>query len=352
MIELLVGVAISVILITVMLAVTTQVTSTVRSVDSKIDAFQSAQAGFDLMTRKLSDATLNTYYDYDSETAPTTYLRRSDLHFLIEQNANLSAVFLNSAGTAAANANSGQSIFFQAPAGYSNATAYANTPGLLNACGYFIQFGPSSAYWPNIFTAGTQTVHNRYRLMQAVQPTESNDIYGDPELTTPEGGSGANATFPPTPWFSSLGTVAVPIAENVIALIIWPQSPANVDASGNPVAVSPDYQYSSRQGWPTPALTTSSVAIQAEQLPQILQITLVAIDAASATRLDTGSATPPSVIENALKGGTSGLFKTATATQYASDLASLESALAAAKIHYQVLTTSITLRESKWSNGQ
>jgi uncharacterized protein (TIGR02599 family) len=87
-------------------------------------------------------------------------------------------------------------------------------------------------------------------------------------------------------------------------------------------------------------------------LPQILQITLVAIDAASATRLDTGSATPPPVIENALKGGTSGLFKTATAAQYAADLASLESALAAAKIHYQVLTTSITLRESKWSNGQ
>jgi uncharacterized protein (TIGR02599 family) len=87
-------------------------------------------------------------------------------------------------------------------------------------------------------------------------------------------------------------------------------------------------------------------------LPQILQITLVAIDAASATRLDTGSSTPPAVIENALKIGSPSPFTVASTAQYSLDLAALESALAAAKIHYEVLTTSITLRESKWSNGQ
>jgi uncharacterized protein (TIGR02599 family) len=346
LVELLVGMAISVILITVMLAVMTQISSSVRTADSKIDSFRSAQSGFDLMTQRLSDATLNTYYDYDSETAPTTYMRRSDLHFLIEQNANLTTLFPS------ANAHSGQSVFFQASTGYSNSSTYSNTPGLLNACGYFIQYGPNSAYWPSIFSTANQTVRYRYRLMQAIQATEYNNIFADQEGATPEGGSAGNATFPATPWFASLSPLSVPIAENVIALIIWPQSPSAQNDASAAVTVSSDYQYSSRQGWPTSSLTTSPYAIQAEQLPQILQITLVAIDAASATRLDTGSATPPTVIENALKGSSPPAFTVATAAQYASDLTALENALAAAKIHYEVLTASITLRESKWSNGQ
>ncbi len=336
MVELMVGIVISIILIGVLLAAMTQLSTTVRTVDSKIDAFQGAEAAFDLMTQTLSDATLNTYYDYDSSSAPTTYLRRSDLHFLVEQNSNLTTAFPNS------NANSGQSAFFQSPVGYSNNSTYAHTPGLLNACGYFIQFGPDSASWPTIFTAGSRTIHYRYRLMQAVQSTEFNGIFGDLESTTAEGGSG---TFPTTPWFKSLGSVALPIAENVIALVIWPQSPAVTSASG----VSTDYQYSSRQGLPTP-----SNSLQSEQLPQILQVTIVAIDNASALRLDTGSPSPPTVIENALKGGSTGtgLFKTASTTQYTADLASLEQALGTAHIQYQVLATSVTLRESKWSNGQ
>jgi uncharacterized protein (TIGR02599 family) len=189
LVELLVGMTISVILIIIMLAVMTQMSSSVRTADSKIDAFRSAQAGFDLMTQKLSDATLNTYYDYDSQVAPTTYLRRSDLHFLIEQNANLTTVFPS------ANAHSGQSVFFQAPTGYSNSSTYANTPGLLNACGYFIQYGPNSGYWPSIFTTSNQTAHYRYRLMQSIQATEFNSIFVDQEGTSPEGGSAANATF-------------------------------------------------------------------------------------------------------------------------------------------------------------
>ena len=210
----------------------------------------------------------------------------------------------------------------------------------MNACGYFIQFGPDNASWPTIFTAGSRTIHYRYRLMQAVQSTEFNGIFGDLESTTAEGGGG---TFPATPWFKSLSSVALPIAENVIALVVWPQSPAVTSTNG----VSTDYQYSSRQGLPTP-----SNALQSEQLPQILQVTLVAIDNASAMRLDTGSATPPTVIENALKGSGTGLFKTASTTQYTADLASLEQALSTAHIQYQVLATSVTLRESKWSNGQ
>ena len=336
LVELLVGLAVSVILVGLTLSVFSHVSSTVRNADSSIDAFQSAEAGFDIMTQKLSDATLNTYYDYYPPSAPTNYIRRSDLHFLVVQNSLLT--------TGSANPNSGESVFFQVPGGYSNNSAYANTQGLLNACGYFVEFGPNNAYWPSIFTSGTFPVHYRYRLMQAIQPTEFNGIYGDVEGNLPE----TNPTWiKPLVALPSAGAsqtngvapVALPIAENVIALVILPQSPALVSGS----AISTDYQYNSRQGFPP--LTP----VQSEQLPQILQLTMVAIDPASATRLDTGSSTPPAVIEDALKNGS--LPKFTVVSQYAADLASLQAALVAAHINYHVLSTSVTLRESKWSNG-
>jgi uncharacterized protein (TIGR02599 family) len=329
LIELLVGMVVALIIIAVMLAVFSEASITVRTANGKMDAFASAQAGFDIMTQRLSDATLNTYYDYDNAVTPTTYLRHSDLHFFVGSNANTFVKAL----TPASNPNSGHSIYFQAPEGYSNGSStYANTPGLLNACGYFVQFGPETSYWPTLFTAATFTPRYRYRLMQAIQSTEYNGIYADKEGNTAE-------TSPS--WVTPLNTTALPIAENVIALIIWPRQDPVADPAGT--NISPTYEYNSRQGFPyVPPSPPTPAALQSEQLPQILQVTMVAIDETSAIRLQSGT-TPPSVIENALQN------KFTNVTQYAADIQSLESALIAAHIQYQVFTTSIAMRESKWS---
>ncbi|MBE7157257.1 MAG: hypothetical protein INR62_02255 [Rhodospirillales bacterium] len=319
MVELLVGMLVAVIFIGLMIGVTSQISSVVRNTNSKLDAFQGAQAAFDLMTQKLADATLNTYYDYDSSTAPTKYLRRSDLHFLVSQNSAINARF------PAAHPGSGQSIFCQVPAAYSNSATYANAQGVLNACGYFVQFGSDKNYRPNAITTGTE--HFRYQLMQSVQPTESNGIYADFEGTTAEDGTTCQ-------WILPLRTGALPIATNVIALIVWPRlSPTDTST-----AISTDYQYNSRQGLPSP-----QNALQSEQLPPILQISLVAIDAASAQRLENG-ATPPADIEAALAG------KFVDTSNYNADLDSLTRTLTGKHVRYQVLTASITLRESKWSS--
>ena len=336
LVELLVGMTISVILVGLMVGVVNQIGKTVTNASSKMAAFETAQAGFDIMTQKLSDATLNTYYGYDSDTAPTTYIRKSDLHFYIAQNADLNSSPINSP----ANANSGHSIYFQAPEGYSNtSTVYANTPGLLNACGYFVEFGPDSTYRPALFT--TNPVRYRYRLMQAIQSTENNIIYSDKE--------GASAEAPPwasnaNPWIVPLNNLALPIADNVIALIIL--NPA-LDTAGN--LVSPAYTYNSRQGIPLPLPApspASGIYLQSEQMPPVLQVSMVAIDETSALRLDTGNGTAPNAIESALQG------KFTDAAKYSTDLSALEAALIANRIHYQILTTSVTLRESKWSSGQ
>lgn len=348
LVELLVAMVVALIMIAIMFAVFNQASITVRTAGSIMDAYQSAQAGFDIMTQRLSDATLNTYYDYDSATAPTTYLRHSDLHFYIGKNNNTYVSTLSPA----ANANSGFSIYFQAPEGYSNGTGtYSNTPGLLNACGYFIEFGPETSYWPSLFTSGTFKPRYRYRLMQAIQSTEYNGIYADTETLTPWPASST------TTWVTPLNNTALPIAENVILLIAWPREDPSVDSTGT--FVSPDYQYNSRQGYPPTAAAGTSAALQSEQLPPILQITMVAIDETSAIRLQNGT-TPPAAIEAALTGGTEGaapsngpgLFTTASTTQYAADLATLEGLLISARIRYQLFTTSVTLRESKWSSGQ
>ena len=327
LVEMLVAVAVSAILLGLVLSITNQVSATVGTVTGKMDAFQSGQAGFDIMTQKLADATLNTYYDYATSSGiPTAYIRKSDLHFYIAQNTNVAG--------SPANPNSGHSIYFQAPEGYSNtSTTYANTPGLLNACGYFVEFGPDNTYRPTLFSSSS--AKNRYRLMQAIQSTENNGIYSDKEGTTAE-------TAPV--WINSLNSLALPIAENIIALIIQNPSVYTL-TSGSSSPVSPDYQYNSRQGIPPPVSGTNT-ALQSEQMPPVLEITMVAIDGPSAIRLDDGSGNPPAIIENALKN------KFALAANYSADLSALESALAANHIHYQILSTSVTLRESKWSSGQ
>jgi uncharacterized protein (TIGR02599 family) len=72
-------------------------------------------------------------------------------------------------------------------------------------------------------------------------------------------------------------------------------------------------------------------------------VTLVLIDEASAARMDTYGSTQPAVIQTNL----AGKFK--DVTQYQSDLDQLTAALAAHHINYQVLNTSVAIRESEWS---
>ncbi len=344
LVELLVAMVVSLILVVMLVGVVDQINKTVSNTSLRMDAFQSAQSGFDIMTQKLANATLNTYYGYDSPSAPTVYIRLSDLHFYVAQNSDLTGSPINST----ANANSGHSIYFQAPEGYSNTSAtYANTPGLLNACGYFVAFGSDKSYRPMLF--GSSRPKYRYRLMQAIQSTENNGIYADQEILpstqTPPPPSPPEAPpwiGHPNPWFVPLNASALPIADNVIALIVFNPS---LDPAGN--LISADYRYNSRQGIPPPPLASSpDTALQSEQMPPVLQVSMVTIDEPSALRLDDGTGAAPAIIENALKG------KFTVASSYAKDLSDLETTLAANHIHYQTLATSITLRESKWSSGQ
>jgi len=303
-----------------------------RQANASIETFQSARAAFDVLTARLSRATLNTYWDYydaansafrlaanPAAFVPARYGRYSDLDFRCGPAADL----LTSLPAGLARTST-QAVFFVAPTGYATNPAHQGVAGLLGASGYFVVFGNDDASRPGFLEIPSRW---RWRLMEVTAPVEQLQVY-------------ANATG--STWFTdpvSQGEVRT-VAENVIALIVWPRRAPQDDPDGN--QLSPDYAYNSRttQAW---SGTPPRQPVQAHQLPPILQITLVAIDESAARRMENGSQ-PPAAITNALDG----LFDGSVA-KYGDDLQTLESRLSEQRINHRVFSTTVTLRESKWS---
>jgi len=310
-IELLVATAILSMVLVVVVSVIGQASTVWRKSTDKIEAFQGARMAFDLLTRNLSQATLNTYLDFDDPFIPTKYLRKAELKFVSRPT--------SSPGTAG----TGQSVFFQAPASFtSDASRYGNLESLLNTCGYYVEFGSDAATKPTFVSSPDKY---RYRLMQLLIPTEDNKVY----TTAGQG------------WITDAGASVQPVADNIIALIIRPQDPGMATASIPGVTapnLTTDYTYDTAQTF------SGAQPLTSNQLPPVLQVTMVAIDETSAKRLES-STSEPSVVRGALTG------KFTNPAQYAEDLKSLETALNSATppISYRIFTSAVPIRESKWS---
>ena len=335
LVELLVASSVLVLLLGLLMSATDSASSTVSYATKKIEAFASTRGVFDIVTQKLSIATLNTYWDYydgngnrrtstNSDTfVPKTYGRASDLQFLVRQNTQ--------------NGNYGQEVFFQTPEAFSASADYQSTQGLLNACGFFVRYGSNSSFRPNIMSqaSASTSLRWRYRLMQALEPTEKFSVF-------------QSAPSDNTAWADSIGNndqtdpsdsskpLVKPLGDNIIALIVWPRLSAGENPDGT--TLTTDYTYDSQK---SPA--GASKPITFNQLPPTVQITMVIIDEASASRIDTHSSVAPTAIEDALKD------KFRKVNQYQQDLNDLESALVDKHINYQILNTSVVLLESKWS---
>jgi uncharacterized protein (TIGR02599 family) len=307
-IELLTAIAVFSIILVIVVSITGQASNLWRNSTNKIEAFQSARTGFDLITRNLSQATLNTYLNYDNSTNPQYYLRVSELAYV-----NGPAGVGNMPGTAGC----GEAVFFQAPLGYATNTAFdGELDSLMNTCGYFVSFNTNNTIPAHV--SATQN-HYRYRLMQLLVPSENNTIY------VSSGNIG---------WFTNFISQAQPVADNVITLLVRPQDPAII-----PSDITTNYVYDS-----TTNATTTPQPSTANQLPPFLQVTMVAIDEASAARLDNGS-TSPAVINSALTTG--GRFT--NTGNYNRDMSGLEADLNQAHIRYTVFSSAVPIRESKWT---
>jgi uncharacterized protein (TIGR02599 family) len=283
-----------------------------------IDPFAEAQDAFETVARNLASATLEPYVDYADNTGafrtsaafvPNHTARRSDLDFVCGPSAGTGGLLASSGRTT-----TGSSVFFLEPKGYTQTDAHAGMEHLLNAVGYFVEFGDDDTA-PAFVLA--QSHSWRWRLKQIVQPSESLQIF---------------ATTTSSAWIQNLvptGSAIPVLAENVVSLIVLPERAA----SDSGAALAPAFSYDSRD---------ASNRLTLHQLPPRLRIVLVAIDAASASLLATknGSSAPQLISPT--------LFQ--QAAQLDTDLATLDDSLTAQKIRHRIFQREILLPSSNWSD--
>jgi uncharacterized protein (TIGR02599 family) len=366
LIEILVAAAVTVILVGILLSISTLTGNVVKQASSTLTSFSTARTAFDAMTQKLSQATLNTYLDYydasgnqrsthlstnsGSAFVAVSYGRASDLQFYIRQNLM---------------GHCGQEIYFAAPEAYAVPDAdrlqIQSVQGLLNSCGYYVSYGDSALFQPTAITAHRY----RYRLMQAMEPTESFSVFSGtstPYFVGPSGGPDSAS------WIQNIRNTAsgplngsldvTPLADNVIALIVWPRLSYQDDPAGT--SLSTDYTYDSQNPINVQPQQQGAFWVQgatADQLPPTVEVTMVVVDEPTVVRMygavglpnPTASASPPN-LEEALTVGSSGVpFK--NVRQYQADISSIATTLAAAHANYQIFDATVALRESKWSQA-
>ncbi|HEY0256386.1 MAG TPA: Verru_Chthon cassette protein C [Candidatus Methylacidiphilales bacterium] len=355
LVEMLVATAILVIIVGILFGMTQEMSKVWTSSAGKIEAFRTSRGAFDALTRTLSQATLNTYYDYFDSSGvsasspgfngrPFSYGRQSDLQFVSGQG-NLLLTGLTGYNVVS------HAVFFTAPLGMTTTSNYVSLNTLLNACGFYVVYGPDSVR-PNFLPA---TPRYRYRLMQFVQASDALSIYvagnkGTPQWYLPP----VQADFGGTPATSNFV-----LAENVIALILLPKLAAQDEiwaetnysiSSPLGTALAPNYSYDSSKVGQGGAVNPSTGQSQApmlnslNQLPPVIQVTMVTLDESSAVKLGNTTAAP-----NARLGLTTSLFT--QAQNYKADLKSLTDTLSAGHLNYRVFQTDVALRAAKWSSS-
>lgn len=346
-IELLVTMAVLSILVLVLTTVTDSSFKLWRSTQASISMFGAARNAYDIMGRRLAQATTNTYLDYydaswnrrdpNSVTfVPAKYGRASDLHFLCGTASTLLG------GNATATTHPGHGVFFFAPLGFTDGDAsYADLPNLLNPMGYYVEFGSDQTLRPPLLAP--LSVKHRFRLIENIQPTQQ--FTGYPQFTDIDPANDFN-------WLRT-GLAAStagknPLADNIIALIIRPEM-AEQDArgvfgsSGQAWNLTSNYQYDSRSGASRPAVTVADPrALQFAQLPPMLRVVMVAVDENAVRRL-TGAATSP---PTALQLNASWFTNPANLNQ---DLAALSTQLVNADVPFRIFNQVIPLRGAKFS---
>ncbi|MEM6886072.1 MAG: Verru_Chthon cassette protein C [Verrucomicrobiota bacterium] len=340
LIEIMASVAILSILMVILLQITDSTQKTWSRTKAKVSQFKEARNAFESINRNLRQATLNTYWDYQRDSAgnPQSYVRTSELRF-IAGNVDTLGLPQNTYTHA---------LFFQAPFGYA-----PNTPelkNLLNTRGYYIELTDGTDNLPN-FIASSAPQRWRLRLMEMVEPAGDLTLY---DYT----GNGNATTYTGQEWYTNpLGTNTYNhvLAENIIALIVRPKNNsegtyinATNDVRNAVQNIAPDYFYDSSGSIGNTTLSS----VQTAQLPPVVQVVVVAIDEASARRLTQAQMT-------ALADDAHDLFSDRSENMEAnlkldsdrSATASLENIMAnhTPPISYRVYSSNVNISGSRWS---
>jgi uncharacterized protein (TIGR02599 family) len=332
LIELMVAMGILSVLMLMLTALLDQVQRSWRFSESRISQFREARVAFDVMTKNIGQASLNTYWDLrdaDNDGIFDGYYRTSELHFLTMPASQL--------GGSPTQQPVGQAIFFQAPLGFSG--EYRNLNNLFNGRGYFVAFGGDRRFRPSFVQSQERF---RYRLMEFRPPAESNQVFQD--------GQEERARNQPqafTQWFKQALSVGQgnfeshlnPLAENILTVVIAPRDSLGAGATNRNETysqIAPNYRFDSND-------SSEQFEGYAQQVPPLVRVTMVAIDETAAIRFENGSG-PPAELANALNG----LFT--NTNNYAQDVQTAANALNQLKVSHKIFSSLVMLRSSKWSS--
>jgi uncharacterized protein (TIGR02599 family) len=320
LVETLTACAVFMIILMLMLVMTSNLTRITSRGTASINAFQEARTAFETVQRMLSQAVLNSYWDYDSPTAPAHYLRASELHFVTGPSADLT----NLSDTV------GSAIFCQAPLAMTSGTALRTQTDLLNTLGFYVRFSES----PDVpdFLSDQKEQTKAWRLWMVLEPTEELKVYSSY--------SGKPQAPSDLSWFQTQLTIPENnhvLANNVILFLV---RAGYSDANGD---WKESFVYNSRGASET---NTSPQAPEIHQIPPMLHITLVTIDSATATKLLGQSGgqpydlLPPDTFIDAAK--------------YRDDIETLNQhfnsrPLGGIPLEYRIFETTVNVTSSKWS---
>lgn len=329
---------------------------------ARTEQFQGSRNAFEAMTRRISQATLNTYWDYDkptattsSGTAPSKFIRQSELRFLCGETSTIVPTPTRTWVT--------KGIFFHAPLGFVDRSR-ADLRGfdnLLNIWGYFVEFGDDSETRPTAINSTIVPPRYRFRLMELMVPGDALFTYS--QTSGLSGTTPRNLLYNAPTWFSNfinVGSGSKPLrpvhvlAENVIALTFVPKLSRADElrrslTGGAPLC--PDYKYDSYYS-PT-AVKPDPEINPSNQLPPIVQVSMIAIDEASAAKMAAVNGTTKPVYGTGLFADTKKLFDDpGTPKAGDGDLAKFGQQLADQHYNYRVFTTEVTIRAARWSRDQ
>ena len=333
LVEMMVALALVSLIALLLLSMTNSTATIWRQTTGRIEQFRSADAAFESVTRRLSQATLNTFWDYDNPNAPKKYFRQSDLRFIIGTMTKGPKPLL----TVTSPRRPTHGVFFQAPLGFVDDPAnFGGLSNLINTWGYYVEFNQDVR--PKFIEDMPDGLPKRYRyrLMEFMQPSNALSIYsftsGKPAYTGKD-------------WFSAGLVPGAPevlapsvhvLGENIVALVLQPKL-SKRDEISTGKQLSKDYAYDSTTTNADPDINPKN------QLPPVVQVTLVAIDEASANRLANGAVAPGfDAMLDAIFFDTSKLD---------ADLNTLQKALSEFKppVSFRIFTTSVGIRAAKWS---
>ncbi|MEM8953559.1 MAG: Verru_Chthon cassette protein C [Verrucomicrobiota bacterium] len=328
-IELLVSFAVLSVLLVMMLQLLGTTQKTWENTTNNASRYKEARLAFETVSRKLKEATLNQFWDYqyDSNAKPIRYTRESDLHFV-------SGKMNDIAGTDTLRFPT-FGVFFQAPFGYQEERSSRGLTQSLNSWGYFIEYSDDKSQIPPFLQNTVQKKH-RFRLVEFRKPVDEMDIFNNTEERRDSFGPADNFWFEDHVDSPADAAYRRVVADNIVALIV---SPLRADPSDASNVIPLPYEYNSRAG----KSETSPHARQTlHLLPPLVRITMVAVDERSAAQRDWSTRPPPLVPDY--------LFQ--FPEDYEKDMELLTEALTDQNLDFNVFSTTFPMPAAKWSNPE